>query len=488
MVKESKKVYIKKLIIDNFQSHQHTELEFSERFNIISGPSDHGKSAIIRAIKWVFYNEPRGTDFIRHGTSTAKVTCQMSNGCTIVRERSQSKNRYILTYPDGREMAFESFGNEIPEEVVRAHGIPKVQLDSDLGASLNIGEQLQGPFLLSETGAVRAKAIGRLSGLHIIDKAIRNCNVDIRRESQSMERTKKEIEEVEVNLKEYSRLEDIKERLDESEKLINRLEALISRRERIGALQKEFLTLNDRYKEVKELYDRLGRLKECEIDIKNCELKQRSLERLGKIKGLSTQIEGEMNVLSRVIEKSSHLDECACILNNIIMKEKSLEKLAALKASLDRLNREINDTGRQLKTTENADALEHIIKLAEEKKDKAERIAVNLKALKEINKNFEELNKILCQTGNIDKLSQCISDIINKTDALNKYKNMREQLDTVENYIKEGKKYIEKNQKEIEISSSKYIEALKSAGKCPLCGSEISDSCLNDIIKHYGEV
>jgi exonuclease SbcC len=71
---------------------------------------------------------------------------------------------------------------------------------------------------------------------------------------------------------------------------------------------------------------------------------------------------------------------------------------------------------------------------------------------------------------------------------LNKYKNMREQPDTVENYIKEGKKYIEKNQKEIEISSSKYIEALKSAGKCPLCGSEISDSCLNDIIKHYGEV
>lgn len=485
---ESKTVYIKKLIIENFQSHQYTELDFSESFNIISGPSDHGKSAVIRAIKWVLYNEPRGTDFIRHGTTTAKVTCGMSNGCTIIRERSNSKNRYILIYPDGREMTFEGFGNEIPQEVVKAHGIPKVELDSDLGASLNIGEQLQGPFLLSETGAVRAKAIGRLSGLHIIDRAIRNCNVDIRRENQSTEKTKKEIDEIEVNLAEFRQLEDIKKRLEESEEVIIRLDGMILRKEKLEILHKEFLSVNDRYRDVEELYERLGKLKECEIDIKNCEIKQRSLERLGKIKSLLTGIESETGVLSHVIERTSYLPECGEILSDISVKRNSLQKLDALKTSFDKIAGEIKVTEEQLTTTENAAQLEGMLKIAAEKTDRAEKMAARLEKLKEINRKSEELNKILSCTGKIDNFSQCISDIINKTDTLIKVENMREQFDTVENNIKEGKKFIESNQKEIVSLASKYIEVLKDAGKCPLCGSEISGSDLKDIIKHYEEV
>ena len=51
---------IKKIIIDNFQSHEHTEIEFGPGLNVIVGPSDYGKSAVVRALRWVLYNEPRG--------------------------------------------------------------------------------------------------------------------------------------------------------------------------------------------------------------------------------------------------------------------------------------------------------------------------------------------------------------------------------------------------------------------------------------------
>jgi exonuclease SbcC len=61
------RTYIKKLSLRNFQSHRETDLEFSPGLNIIVGPSDQGKSAIIRALRWLFYNEPRGTGFIRVG-------------------------------------------------------------------------------------------------------------------------------------------------------------------------------------------------------------------------------------------------------------------------------------------------------------------------------------------------------------------------------------------------------------------------------------
>jgi ABC-type transporter Mla maintaining outer membrane lipid asymmetry ATPase subunit MlaF len=66
-------VNIKKLIIENFQSHKYTEVDFSEGFNIIFGPSDYGKSAIIRALRWVLYNEPGGLNLYGTGHPLQKL-------------------------------------------------------------------------------------------------------------------------------------------------------------------------------------------------------------------------------------------------------------------------------------------------------------------------------------------------------------------------------------------------------------------------------
>lgn len=60
-----------RLLIENFQSHEQTEVFFTEGLNVFVGPSDSGKSAILRALRWVLYNEPKGTDFIRAGKSGA---------------------------------------------------------------------------------------------------------------------------------------------------------------------------------------------------------------------------------------------------------------------------------------------------------------------------------------------------------------------------------------------------------------------------------
>ena len=69
---------IKRVIIEDFQSHRYTELELAPGFNVIVGPSDQGKTAILRAIRWVIYNDRRGTDFIRVGASKARVTLVMT--------------------------------------------------------------------------------------------------------------------------------------------------------------------------------------------------------------------------------------------------------------------------------------------------------------------------------------------------------------------------------------------------------------------------
>ena len=53
---------IRKLNIQNIQSHKNTELEFSPGINAIVGSSNNGKSAILRALYWVRYNRPLGID------------------------------------------------------------------------------------------------------------------------------------------------------------------------------------------------------------------------------------------------------------------------------------------------------------------------------------------------------------------------------------------------------------------------------------------
>ena len=51
---------IQSLHIKNLQSHKDSHLDFCEGVNVIVGPSDSGKSAILRALRWIVKNRPQG--------------------------------------------------------------------------------------------------------------------------------------------------------------------------------------------------------------------------------------------------------------------------------------------------------------------------------------------------------------------------------------------------------------------------------------------
>src|SRR5690554_1875937 len=115
--------YIKRITLNNFQSHKYSSIELDERLNVIVGPSDSGKSAIIRGIKWVLYNEPSGDYFIREGEKECSVTLEFSDNTILKRYRSKSKNQYILINNKGEETIFEGFGSNTPEQIVETIGI-----------------------------------------------------------------------------------------------------------------------------------------------------------------------------------------------------------------------------------------------------------------------------------------------------------------------------------------------------------------------------
>ena len=199
---------LKKIILDNFQSHKHTEIEVAPTLTVIVGESDNGKSAVARALKWIFYNEPRGSDFIRAGEERCSVTLIYDDGTSIQRTKnvSGSKNRYIMSKPGEEDIVLEGFGTNVPKEITDFTGIKKIKIDDTNELDLYISNQLDAPFMLSESGAVKAKAIGNLTGNYIFDYAHKKAVLDINRSKEEQKRVAKDIEDLDENLKDYAAL------------------------------------------------------------------------------------------------------------------------------------------------------------------------------------------------------------------------------------------------------------------------------------------
>ena len=64
---------IDRVQILNFQRHGELKIVFDEQITTIVGPSDTGKSSVLRAIRWVAFNRPLGDGFIRFGENECVV-------------------------------------------------------------------------------------------------------------------------------------------------------------------------------------------------------------------------------------------------------------------------------------------------------------------------------------------------------------------------------------------------------------------------------
>jgi len=162
---------LKKLILHNFQSHQNTTINFHPGMNVIVGSSDEGKSAVIRALAAVLQNDVNNA-YVRHGEDCFEVTAEFDDGSSVARIKGAKVNKYIV---NGEE--FERLGDSVPKQVIEVLGGASVFID-DNEIPVTISKQGVEPFLLSESAPVRAKMLGMISGLDVIDRALREMQKD----------------------------------------------------------------------------------------------------------------------------------------------------------------------------------------------------------------------------------------------------------------------------------------------------------------------
>jgi len=480
-------ILIEKVLIENFQSHESTELTFQKGLNVIVGPSDHGKSAVIRAIRWVLYNEPRGNDFIRQGTGFARVTLWLNTGYTITRERTSSKNRYILTDKNGNSNIYEGFGNEVPQEISNAHGIPKVVLDTDINTSINIGNQLEGPFLISESGAVRAKAIGRLTGLHIIDKAIRDSGTDLRRENQTRDRLEKELDEVTEKLKEYQYLDELEEKIEVGSKLIESIEKCLDKLSLMESIKCSLRDINEKYQKTSYELSMLEKIDECDRILKDVEVSFMKLKSLDSLKLKYNNNLMAVREMEDIFSATEGVMSGLSLLELIEDKVRLYDKLKKSNSTIKDLEKERIAVEDILRRTENIKGLDSVMVEIGEKTARMAKLASIKEKLIEYDREIAKVSNILDKSVDLNESYDVVNRIVKKSELLAKLEGIKVKLCPILDKLMEGNNYLKKNGQEIESYLNEYTELLKASGKCPTCNSKISDDKLMDIIKHYKE-
>lgn len=105
---------LERIEIFDFEKHASQCVEFDPKLTTITGPTDAGKSAILRAVRWVCLNQPAGVAMIRQGSAGAEVTVVV-DGHSIRRIRKTAgTNTYEL---DGAELV--AFGLGVPQSIQR---------------------------------------------------------------------------------------------------------------------------------------------------------------------------------------------------------------------------------------------------------------------------------------------------------------------------------------------------------------------------------
>lgn len=310
--------YITEVNVVNFQSHHHTRLFFGPGLNVLVGPSDQGKTAVLRALRWLFFNEPKGTDFFRIGATTCCVGVSLSNGVGIVRDREKSShgyNRYTLYLPtlpgqpEPTKKIFEGFGNEIPAEILAAHGVREVRLDLDLEANLSMARQLDGPFLLSLAGAARAKAIGRLSGVHVIDAGIRAVSRDTGELAKEQRQLSGQTKDLNEQLKSYADLPIMKMRVAKIGRSIDRLEELERRTEHYRGLLVKWQEIQAKKAQAQAVIKQLDNLLWAETMLEALESLNATIAKKMDL-GMRWQETQRQKVrLQACVEKTAHVDQ-----------------------------------------------------------------------------------------------------------------------------------------------------------------------------------
>ena len=447
--------YITSVTLKNFQAHKDTTVQFDKGLNIIVGESNNGKTSILRGILWAIDNQPLGNDFIMAGENDCSVTINFSDGTYIERGRTvKNTGYYQIRYIDDNgkyiDQTYRGFTNAVPIEVANVHQMPKVNITKDIETHLNVLSQLDGPFLLTESPLVKASAIGRITGTHVIDAAIKESNKTIQ---SNRKLAKSYSEDLQQKENERKQLPDIK-----SMEAFAKKYAYIVKY--ITKLNDSVIKLNANLQQINQYQQQMMQEKE------RC-------ERLKKVAALLPIIQTAKDKFNKVMFLHGKLTKYQELSLQIEQNQISIERgkyFAKLKPLVDKAVANVSNVSRLNDYTDKANTLTNAINVSKFNKTFMSKYASTVKSI-----------IVHCQVANtyVSKLAPKVDEI---SDMDLRQIDLCKSVTATKKNIKSIKANITKIQKE-------RNQFILDQGYCPCCGQKVYEAVhSNAIINFFAEV
>jgi exonuclease SbcC len=509
------------LTIGNFQSHQQTVVKFAPggQLTVITGCTDSGKTAIFRALRWLLYNQPQGSDFIRGGCSFVRVTGEFVSGHTIIRERTASKNQYRIVAPGAdAPIVLEGFGGAVPAEVQEITGIRTVTI-GDMDFNLNMAEQLDGPFLgKSISSGTRAKVMGKLAGTEVLDFAGKTVGTNLFRRNQDEKRLVGEVEGLQRAVAEYDylpaltakievvdqlvgvvkankarwdRLYFIKAQIESKDGLITGCREIITRWQFVDAaagMAAEIAEKAVKTVAIEQLGRRLNGVENAIADAKRTINRFKNVETAGKVISEATdQVQktktlfGTKNRLTAfnvvvaqcqmTINRFNNVEQASQVINQVDNSLKRLSQILKLEESMDVIDLGIKRVDDILQGLTGLNKAEQLTTEARVKVSRLEQM-VNLKNSNDaIDRSINKTDEMLDKLTGLSAAEELQNRLTTTAEQRNTLLKLKYANVAIERAIDDLKGSVIVHEQRVAQLEGAYKNELTALGVCPLCGA-----------------
>lgn len=312
--------------VKDYQIIKQAILDFKPGLTSIIGPSNNGKSSILKAIKSAVYTEPGSTP-IRTGAQSYIVGIQ-DNGHTVVYQKKDGSSKYLVD-----DKSYSKFGLSTPEEVSTALNIRELILNGNK-VQLNFWNQMDKPFLLDKSAGELFKFIldsGENDQLSSVLKAMVTDRQSLNKEADnlqgqitaledSIDKQQKESDKLVPVIEKANNLIDKKSKYDELNKLKELIQNYFILDKRIEEHETDLKIIKDKEK----IYSKLNlKLFKNKLDInKDIEDYNQNETQILNVYNDIVNTQNMLDILNRLkLSELSYLinkiDEYKIILNDI---------------------------------------------------------------------------------------------------------------------------------------------------------------------------
>jgi len=308
---------INELYIENFQSHKESILEFSQGMNLIVGQSDSGKTAILRALKWLITNRPGGDEFRSTWGGDTSVSIATKEGQTISRNKSKALNSYMLN-----DQEFVAFGQDVPDEI-------REVLNMD---AVNLQEQMDSPFLLSETSGSVAAHFNKVANLELIDSTLNNVQKEINKLTKTISFNSDEIEAKKEQLTDFIDIDTVEKKLNKIQK---KKEHSTKLKEDIKTLESVMTSLEETATDIEDTKELVKMGKDIDAVLLKFEKLSEAKKKANELKGVCFEIFYANQDIEKLKKLVSAEDDINKAVKHIKKREMDAQNLTNLKELCD---------------------------------------------------------------------------------------------------------------------------------------------------------